>query len=519
MYERRAMVLMLGSALAIAGCSATATGGPGAQVGAVTPVTLTVASGNSATTSAPALQKFIDLVADRTKGRVVVSLSYVETSTATSTEPMLVQDVAGGGHDLGWVPARSLPMAGVPVFAALVAPGLIDDYAVQRAVITSDLPSQLLPATRAAGVDGLAVLGDHLRSPMGGRAPLRSLADITGSELWVNTVSTVERDTVRALGGTVSTKPFKDVQKSLSAPGFGAVLDANNVLDNGVVPGYLTPNLVLWPKLMVLVAHPGSLARLSAADAAVVRSAAHDASAYSVTVGPGSDADQWASLCGLGTHVVMATDTQLEQIDAAVAPVFAELRRERTTAAALDRISAIKQNVVPQPVRIPSACTGATTSASPPPTSTATPAVPSRPAAVATVFDGTYRQVVTASDLRRVGFTERLQPNGRACVDDAGIERNCLVEDAGTFTYTFDHGRYAWTQRQPGAATTLTGTGYYVVDGSALVIVGDEPRPDGTPFDQHFRWARGQDDSVTLTVQDEWNVSRQMASTPWVALR
>lgn len=524
MDVRRILPLLAVGGLVLSACTGTSVVDPGAQVGAVTPVRLTLASGNSSTASVPAVQRFIDQVEKQTQGRVVVSLTYVETNTAKSTEPMLVQDVARGAHDLGWVGVRAMPAAGARTFGVLEAPGLIDDYAVQRAVLTDQLTKTLLASTKAVGVEGLAILGDHLRDAVGGTAPVRNLADLNGRELWVHTVSEVEVDTVKALGARVSSRGFSEVKQAMGEQGFGAVLDSNNMLDNDIVPGFLTPNLVLWPKALVVVANPDSLAKLPSADAYAVRAAAADAASYSLSVGPTTDGEQMARLCGLGARVLQASDAELAEIDAAFAPVYAGLRTDATTGAMLDRILQIKRGVPPEPVPVPSACSepGQTpspkTSTSIAGSSTSVPSrsVPSRPAAAATPLDGTYRQVVTADDLRRVGFTESVQPNGAPCSQDGGPVLNCLIEDSGTFTYTFERGRYSWTQRQAGAVTLLSGTGYYVVDHNTLVLVDDVLRPDGTPFDQHLTWTRSTGGAVEVTADDDWNVSRQMAANPWI---
>jgi len=509
MLRRSAAVAVVAMAGLVSACGQGAQPAPGAKVGAVDPVVLRLASGNTGTGAYPALQRFLDGVKEGTDGRVVVRISFFDVEGDRS-EPELVSAVASGKSDLGWVAVRSMPTAGVPAFGALEAPLLIDDYAVQRAVLTSDVPQRLLKATAPLGVEGLAILGDHLRNPVADKKPLVDVADFAGAPIWVNRTAEVQQATVRALGGTQPDIPFSELLGSMAMGTVaGTVFSANNLLDNDFKADYLTANVNLWPRNLLLMANPGSLAKLTSADADAVRAAAADAAKFSLTVGPDSDVEQLAALCSGGTRAVLATDTQLSDLRAAVQPVYAELRRDPETAAILDRIAELKAAVKPEPIEVPAACLGGA-----PATASAAP-VPARAAATPTVLDGAYRQVVTADDLRRVGFTEATQPNGKPCLGESGPALNCLVEDAGTFTYTFDRGTYTWTQRQTGAKAAIEGSGYYLVDGSTLVIVDDEPRPDGSAFVQRLTWSQAGGGALTVTPDDEWNVSRQMASAPW----
>jgi hypothetical protein len=57
---------------------------------------------------------------------------------------------------------------------------LIDSYALEQAVATSDLPGQMLQGLDKVGVRGLGVLGDGLRRPIAVKHPLLGVADWRG---------------------------------------------------------------------------------------------------------------------------------------------------------------------------------------------------------------------------------------------------------------------------------------------------------------------------------------------------
>lgn len=79
------------------------------------------------------------------------------TGSDQDAERKIVQAVASGDLDLGLVGTRSLSALGVTDFEALIAPMLIDSYALERIVFDSDIPSRMLPSLNELGVTGLAV--------------------------------------------------------------------------------------------------------------------------------------------------------------------------------------------------------------------------------------------------------------------------------------------------------------------------------------------------------------------------
>jgi hypothetical protein len=60
---------------------------------------------------------------------------------------------------------------GVTSFQALQAPMLIDSYSLERAVIASSIPGQMLQGLNKVGVHGLGVVADGLRKPAAVKHP------------------------------------------------------------------------------------------------------------------------------------------------------------------------------------------------------------------------------------------------------------------------------------------------------------------------------------------------------------
>ena len=115
---------------------------------------------------------------------------------------------------------------------------------------------------------------------------------------------------------------------------------------------------------------------------------------------------------------------------------------------------------------------------------------PPRPAAEATAIDGTYRQLITATDLRRAGFTDDHAERVKPAWHEDGAALDCLVENAGTLTYVFDKGTYTLEAAPGWRPAGRSRVGLLRRDGDVLTIVDDLPTPEGLPFVVRFRWAR-----------------------------
>ncbi len=102
------------------------------------------------------------------------------TGTDADVEQQIVGAVTAGDLDLGWVGTRAFAELDVTSFDALTAPFLIDSYALQEAVLGSDIPDRMLAGLDGPQMTGLAVIGGGLRRPIAVEGPLRNPDDFTG---------------------------------------------------------------------------------------------------------------------------------------------------------------------------------------------------------------------------------------------------------------------------------------------------------------------------------------------------
>jgi len=154
------------AAVVVGGCSGGGAAGDKAG-GAGEPVVLRMANAyGDLNNDIPAVQYFVSQVKRRSGGNVRVQVASPWGDYATDAEQQVVRAVAAGKADLGWSGARVFDTMGVTSFQALQAPMLIDSYALQRAVLASDMPGQMLQGLDKVGVRGLGVLADGLRKPI-----------------------------------------------------------------------------------------------------------------------------------------------------------------------------------------------------------------------------------------------------------------------------------------------------------------------------------------------------------------
>src|SRR6266511_5257345 len=169
--------------------------------GAGEPVVLRMANAYGDLQTAPVIGHFVSQVKARSGGNLRVQIASTWGDYADDAEQQVVRAVAAGKADLGWTGARVLDTMGVTSFQALQAPMLIDSYALQQAVVASDMPGQMLQGLDKVGVGGLGVLADGLRKPIAVKHPMRGVADWRG--ITVGTLkSQGQAQAIRSLGAT-----------------------------------------------------------------------------------------------------------------------------------------------------------------------------------------------------------------------------------------------------------------------------------------------------------------------------
>ena len=91
------------------------------------------------------------------------------------TESAIIDDVVAGRYDMAWVAQRPWPERGIHAFDALVAPLLIDTYALEGAVLADPIVDEMLSALDGSGVVGLGIVPGPIRYAATREEPLLDL--------------------------------------------------------------------------------------------------------------------------------------------------------------------------------------------------------------------------------------------------------------------------------------------------------------------------------------------------------
>ena len=295
-----------------------------------------------------------------------------------NAEVNLIRDVNAGKADLGWAGTRVFDELGDPAFNPLHAPMLIDSYELEEEVLSDGLVDPMLESLGELELQGIGVLPGPLRRPLG-KHPLRGPGDWAGARISSSGGEQVERS-LRSLGAKVL----------YDNPGVTEDTDTFDGIETHVaaVPGnhyhydfpYLTGNVVLWPRPLVLFAGPG----VSPADLAVLREAAKAAIPEAIAFSRSQEREQLAEVCRASLEVVSASAGETEGLRAAFRPVYDELELDAAAGRAVARIRELaRDDEGGARARCPAA---------------------SKPATNATIPAGTYAAVLTRADAKRLGF-------------------------------------------------------------------------------------------------------------------
>jgi TRAP-type transport system periplasmic protein len=435
-------------ALALAGCGAQAgskAGGPG------TPVVLRMATMNGEPGFMPQIDPYlVSRVAKLSGGNVQINMAYHVGENAPDGEQQVVRGVATGKYDLGVVGTRVFDTLGVNSFQALTAPMLIDSYPLERAVIGSGIPAQMMRSLDTLHVTGLGVLADGLRKPIAVRKPLLGPADWRG----VTFAAFRSRETaeaIRALGATPSDVSGTQLDQGLNSGTVGGF--EKNLLIYRAKPDlwkparYVTANVNLWPQTLAVIGNPARLARLTSQQRAWLTGAVRDAAARSTGLIDG-DARLLPGLCASGIRFANASGADLAALRNAFAPVYAQMEQDPQTKQFIAEINRLKQHTPPGPALvIPGGCTGP----APGSAGNGSPGAGTKTTQV-TPLDGVWEVTYT-----RAEFVA-------AHPDPSEV----VPENYGSFTLTLHRGNSATTR--PGARPTSQTTATYVVRGDTITF-------------------------------------------------
>ena len=402
----------------------------------------------------PGAAFFAARVAALSHGRLRIAYDDRWGRGGEALETRLIRDVKAGRAELGVAHTRFLVRAGARSLDVLDAPMLVDRYALQAAVIDGALGRRMLAGTRAAGVEGLALLAGHLAHPVGTRGPIRSVRDVAGREIalraWRPSEHYLPRSPLPALslhaigayprpltyatvfsiyvtpeGAPERPMVYEDDLDSLFFDRYGGRCALPDRACRALGP-WVTVDAVLWPRMEVIVANPAALAGLTPRERGWVRAAATAAEQRSQAVA-GDDQRLLAELCAAGVRTVSASPRAVADLRRTLRLAYRRLG-DRRLIGAIERLR--RRTAADPPLRIPSGC-GRRHAHEEPARGVRSP-----------LPDGVYRVQITRADLRTA--------HARGIADRTGIA-----------TLTLRDGRWGlrWSEPPgPGAAGTYAGT-------------------------------------------------------------
>jgi TRAP-type transport system periplasmic protein len=261
-------------------------------------------------------------------------------------EVRTVGDVRDDKVDLAWVGARVFDRVGVTSFQALLAPMLVDSQTLQEEVFTAGLPNRMLEDLEPSGVVGLGVLPGPMRKVMGVSKPFLSPADFAGTVIGMQDSDLTSR-TLTAWGATP--KPVPSSAKLTGLDGYEQQL--GSIMGNNYGSGakYVTANLNLWPRPLVMIASPRLFDDLSADQQRALKTAAARSWRAVQSAARSEDESSATTLCADGMNLAVAPAADLALLRAAVDPIYRGLDNDPQTHAWLEQIRALKASLAGGP--------------------------------------------------------------------------------------------------------------------------------------------------------------------------
>jgi TRAP-type C4-dicarboxylate transport system substrate-binding protein len=288
------------------------------------------------------LQAWADQVEKDSEGSLKVSFDNGYRLGDPHVEAAVIDDVKAGKVDLGWVGARAFDDVGVTTFQALLAPMLVDSQDLQAAVFEKGIPQEMLAGVDDAGVHGVAVLPGPMRKVLGVDHPFLEPADFKGETIGIQE-SALTTETFATLGAVTRALPSgADIS---GVDGYEQQL--SSIYGNGydATAGYVTANLDLWPRPLVVIVNQDTYDSLTAAQRQVLDKAAGKVMGQALDVARTDDASGMDGLCRTSMDFPEASQNQLDALTHALAPVYKRILHDATSAPWFKRILALKQQV------------------------------------------------------------------------------------------------------------------------------------------------------------------------------
>jgi TRAP-type C4-dicarboxylate transport system substrate-binding protein len=309
-----------------------------------------------------------------------------------------LEDVKAGKVDMAWVGARAFDTVGIKSFQSLLAPLLIDSYDLEAKVFEEGIPDDMLEVVAELDLVGIGVLPGPMRKVLGVSRPFVEVADFYEQVIGIQD-SAVAKQTLGAIGAVTKAVPAKAPLGGLDGYEQQLASIAGNSYDASAK--YVTSNLNLWPRPLVIVMGNDAYESLTEAQRSVLRDAAEAAIPKALEASRAEDEEAVAMLCKRGMSFATASASNLAKLRAAFEPVYSQLTSDPDTRSYVDAIESIKQEIAASPEA---------------PGCASVQGVP----ASAGIPDGIYETTVTRADYARWGVE---------------------VQNTGVFTLEFTDGR------------------------------------------------------------------------------
>jgi TRAP-type C4-dicarboxylate transport system substrate-binding protein len=417
------------------------------------------------------LDEYVDAVERLSSGSIRIELENGWRKGQVDYEPRTIDDVRDGGVEMAKVSARAFDTAGVRSLQPLVAPFVVDSYALQREVLRSDVAAEMLRGVERLDLVGVALLPGDLRRPFGVGRPLVEVDDYRGARI-ATRMSRLGFRTFDALGAA-----GEPVTPSADVSSFDG---AENGIENFQGNTYsgprreLTMNVALWPRSLAIVMNRDAWEDLSEEQRDVLRDAGRAALDRALDRIRSRDREALGVICrGREVTINEASPGQLQALREATAEIARELERDPSTRAAVREIEALKAEVEPEEQP---GC-GA--------------AAPDRPGGGATPVDGLWRMTSTREEYAAIAPPSDVVP-----------------ENWGEFTFAFRGGRFAATTENGEACLWLYGryavrgdiVEWTVEDGGGISVTEEDFFNQAGEFFT-YRWSRYRDRLTLEPVQ------------------
>jgi TRAP-type C4-dicarboxylate transport system substrate-binding protein len=349
-----------------------------------------------------------------------------------NAEVNLIRDVKAGKAELGWAGSRAFDLVGDRAFGPLHAPMMLDSYALELKVLQDErVVRPMLKSLDQLGLEDVGVLPGPLRRPLATR-PLGAPADWSGMRIGHAGGEQIARS-LRALGA----RPRIIVSSGEFAGLDGVESHITSIAGNGYnhEAPYLTGNVVLWPRPLVLFAGD----RVTHAQLRVLQEAARAALPGVVDALKGSDEERLGVICRQDLKLSFASGGDLTRLRQALRPVYASLEHDAATRATLSRIEQIASSLGE-------------------PTEAVSCGDDEAPPTAAAIPDGTYEVTIRPRDALRAGIAPD-DPFVRQ-----GITHNTLELNGGNFVLESDKDPDGWEGTYSTYRDRVTLTG---IDGSS----------------------------------------------------